>query len=272
MPNRREDALHGVRPACGDPSGLPGHGVFGLVAAVRTSGHRRLEVAPELGELAAQAADRRPDAVGDGRAGPLGGAARAAGPAAEAERTGQVLDDGVELGLGPIGPGVVVVGLGLVDLGLEVADALLVLAAGRVVDDLAGPRLLGPGARQLQAVDFLAGGAEQPGQVGEALRRAQRQLPPRPGDVPGTALQAEPAGARRGGGGGGRGGAVTGTHRHHREAGALHGLADGEDPAVGGWQLDLRADAREQAADGQGVAGGGEVLPAWVVDLAEDRR
>ena len=111
------------------------------------------------------------DPVGHGCSGPLRGAALASAASGETEGAGEVVDQRVELGAGPFGSGEVVVGVGVVDVVVEVADAGLVLAAGAGVDHLAGVGLDRGGAGQLDAVDLAAGLGEQHGQVVHALGR-----------------------------------------------------------------------------------------------------
>ncbi len=95
--------------------------------------------------------------------------------------------------LGPLGPGVVVVGLGGVD----------VLAAGHgcaprtdgaavVVEHLAGRGLLDAAAHQLEAVHLAARRGEQPRQVGDSLRRLGVDGPPGEVDLPEVTAVDEP--------------------------------------------------------------------------------
>lgn len=81
----------------------------------------------------AELADRRPQPVRHRRACALRGSGGPTGPVSMPEGCGEVVDEGVELGLVLVCAGVVAVRLGLVDLRLEVADALLVVAASRGV-------------------------------------------------------------------------------------------------------------------------------------------
>ena len=88
-----------------------------------------------------------------------------------------MVDEGVELGLVPVGAGVVAVGLGLVDLRLQVADALLVVATCLGVDHLAGRRFLDRDTDEVEAVDLTPVGLDETQQVVDALGGAQRDGP-----------------------------------------------------------------------------------------------
>ena len=96
----------------------------------------------------------------------------------------EVVDERVELGAGSFGSGEVVIGVGLVDVVLEVSDAGLVLAAGARVDHLAGVGLERAGTGELDAVDLAAGLGEQHGQVVHAPRRREVDGEPVVGDLP----------------------------------------------------------------------------------------
>ena len=93
---------------------------------------------PSSGWTSVDAADRRPHPVRHGRAGPLRARARRARPPAEPERLAELLDERVELELGPLGAAAVVVGARLVDLVLQLDDPRLVLAA-RLTSSRTGP-------------------------------------------------------------------------------------------------------------------------------------
>lgn len=91
------------------PSELPVDRVLGLVQAVGAGRDRRLEVPAEVRMDRAEAPDRRPDALGDRRARPLGRSPAATAPPPEPEGGGEVIDEGVQLDPGAVGAGVVVV-------------------------------------------------------------------------------------------------------------------------------------------------------------------
>lgn len=103
----------------------------------------------------AELTDRGPQAMCHRRPRSLRGTCRPARPVPLTERCGEVFDQGVELGLVPVGAGVVAVGLGLVDLCLKVADALLVAAACLGVDHVTGRRLHSD-ADEIEAMDLTA--------------------------------------------------------------------------------------------------------------------
>jgi|SRR6478609_7449740 hypothetical protein len=98
--------------------------------------------------------DRRPYPVRDRRPRSFGGVGGAAGAVAVAERGGEVLDDGVQLHLVPVGLLEVAVRLGVADVLLYVADLLLILPSSRRVDRLANGRLLDACLGEVEAVDF----------------------------------------------------------------------------------------------------------------------
>lgn len=114
--------------------------------------------------------DGAADAPCHGRAGALGGTAERARPAAEAKHPGERLDQRIHLGTGTGGTCRVVVALGLVDLALEVVDALAVPAPGPLVEHLLPAGHLGRTAGQVQAMALVARPRQQERQVVQALR------------------------------------------------------------------------------------------------------
>ena len=92
----------------------------------------------ELGLHLRQPADRGPDPVRHGRAGPLGAGAGRPRALPEPERVAQLGDERIELDLGAIGARPVVRLPRRVDVLLQVDDAFLVRAAGGLVERRAG--------------------------------------------------------------------------------------------------------------------------------------
>ena len=202
------------------------------------------------------------------------GARRPAHTAAEAERSAEVLDELVELGLGALAVGAVVVTVGLVDLVLEVEEALLVAASGLAVDHLAGGRLLDPSAREVETVDLPVRSAQQPGQIGHALGVADGDGAAPEGDAPDVALPHErPLLGRR-----------SRWRRRMSDAGSLlpegggepgpgeeHGVADRQRSGPHRPEADpLVAGAVEQVHRRQGQRGRLQRLPCRVPEVVED--
>ncbi len=152
------------------------------------------ELRVQLGDLA----DGGLHAVRHCGASAFSGAAGAPRASSVADRCRQVLDHLVEFVLEAVGTLVVRVGLGLVDVALEVANSLLVVATCRRVDRLAGRRLLGHRPGEVEAVHLGPAGLDQPHDVGNALGRPNRN---RPTEIRELAHVAEPGDRRRRGAG-----------------------------------------------------------------------
>jgi len=78
-------------------------------------------------------------------------------PARQAERARQLLDEGVQLDLGGVGPCPVVGQPGLVDVLLQISDPFLVRAPGLVVELRAGGTAHVGATHQLEGVNLTSG-------------------------------------------------------------------------------------------------------------------
>jgi hypothetical protein len=153
-------------------------------------------VAPEGGVGALDAGDGVVDAGADRLAGPLGVVAQTAGAAAEADHPGQLVHQRLPFEPGPVGAARVVVGAGLVELGVQLGQARPVGGAGPVVQHRVGAGGGRAAGEQPYGVDPLAGGAQQGGQVAEALAVGQVGGGAVEGQGPHVALAAEDVGRR----------------------------------------------------------------------------
>src|SRR5918994_5374170 len=100
----------------------------GLVDAAATGVHGGGEMPSEVGELFTKMVDGGADRLGDADPCPLVGAGEPSWASTDTGRRGQVLDESIELGFGLGGAFDVVVGGRLLDILLEVGDALPVHA------------------------------------------------------------------------------------------------------------------------------------------------
>jgi hypothetical protein len=108
------------------------------------------------------------DAPRDGRPRAFGAAAEAAGAAPQSERAGERLDDLIEFSARAFAAHAVVHGIRRIDLVLKVTDARLDLAPRAMIEHGVGAALVNA-VGQLEAVDLLAGTAEQPCEIVEAF-------------------------------------------------------------------------------------------------------
>ena len=103
----------------------------------------------------------------------------------------QLLDEGVQLDLGPVSPSRIIGGAGLVDVPLQLDDPFLVGASGAVIEERAGSPSDIAGAHQLEGVDLDAGTPEQDRQVADPLGVAYACRPSVEQDAPAVAVDSE---------------------------------------------------------------------------------
>src|SRR5262245_2408055 len=135
--------------------------------------------------------ERAADAPRDRRAGLLDAASERPRASADPQRTGERIDERLELGARLLGPRDVVRGLGFVELALQLADAIaqapLALGIEHAVRAIARRRPSG----ELEAVHGFARSAEQRGHVRETLHGLQSHALALEARVPESVLEAE---------------------------------------------------------------------------------